>query len=251
MNSLSSQYAKNIRTALDSIEASNNAALLNAAEVLYRTVVGGGVLFAFGTGHSQASALEVAGRAGGLIPTNKIAISDLVIYGNEPPSVLADPLLEREEGLAARLLALSDISSGDALIVFSNSGVNASVVEMARLAREQGIPVIAVTSKTSSAGAVSNHSSGQRLSDVADIVFDNLAPAGDASLELDQHTRICGVSSITAAYLVQLLVARVAELSRERSQEIPFYRSANVPGGHERNLLIEANYKSRLRRIAM
>ena len=31
----------------------------------------GGVLQAFGTGHSQAFAMEIAGRAGGLIPTNR------------------------------------------------------------------------------------------------------------------------------------------------------------------------------------
>ncbi len=41
----------------------------------------GGVLHAFGTGHSEAFAMEIAGRAGGLIPTNKIALRDLVLRG--------------------------------------------------------------------------------------------------------------------------------------------------------------------------
>jgi uncharacterized phosphosugar-binding protein len=50
----------------------------------------GGVVQAFGSGHSEALAMEVAGRAGGLVPTNRIALRDVVIVGGESPDVLGD-----------------------------------------------------------------------------------------------------------------------------------------------------------------
>ena len=50
-----------------------------AVDLLTRAVEAGGVIQAFGTGHSEAFAMEIAGRAGGLIPTNKIALRDIVL----------------------------------------------------------------------------------------------------------------------------------------------------------------------------
>ena len=47
-----------------------------------RAVEAGAVIQAFGTGHSEAFAMEIAGRAGGLIPTNKIALRDVVLRGS-------------------------------------------------------------------------------------------------------------------------------------------------------------------------
>lgn len=251
MTSLSHTYAEGLRARLDDIEAVNNAALTRATDVLSAVVGGGGLIHAFGTGHSQASALEVAGRAGGLIPTNRIAISDLVIYGGEPPSVLSDPLFERDEQLGSRLVDLADVRETDAIILFSNSGVNGAIVQMAMVLAERGVPVLAVTSLAHSQSTVSRHSSGRTLADVADIVLDNLAPVGDSIVPLDGDASICGVSSITAAYLVQILVARLAAKMLESGNLPPFYLSANIDGGHERNVQVEQTYAGRLRRIAM
>src|SRR5919106_2632265 len=71
-----------------------------AADLVVASLQAGGVVQAFGTGHSEALAMEIAGRAGGLVPTNRIALRDLVFYGGEPFSTLEDPLLERREGVA-------------------------------------------------------------------------------------------------------------------------------------------------------
>ncbi|MDQ0726710.1 SIS domain-containing protein [Microbacterium sp. W4I20] len=250
MTSLSHTYSEGLRTRLDSIEAVNEDGLSRATEILAGVVSGGGVIHAFGTGHSQASALEIAGRAGGLIPTNRIAISDLVIYGGESPNVLDDPLLERDERLGLRLIELADVQPRDAMILFSNSGVNGAIVQMAVSMVERGVPVIAVTSRAHAETSVSKHSGGRLLAEVAEVVLDNLAPVGDAIVPLEGGARICGVSSITAAYLVQVLVARVATSMLAAGTLPPFYLSANVEGGHERNLEIEQTYAGRLRRIA-
>lgn len=52
-----------------------------AISLMVQALEAGGVIQAFGTGHSEAFAMEIAGRAGGLIPTNRIALRDVVLYG--------------------------------------------------------------------------------------------------------------------------------------------------------------------------
>ena len=48
--------------------------------------------------------MEVAGRAGGLIPTNRIALRDVVLHGDRDASVLAGAALERDPSVVAELL---------------------------------------------------------------------------------------------------------------------------------------------------
>ena len=58
------------------------------------------------------------------------------------------------------------------------------------------------------------------------------------------------VSSITAALLAQQLVAEVVTRLLEAGVAPPLYLSDNVPGGRERNVVLEATYAGRLRRSA-
>ena len=73
----------------------------------------------------------------------------------------------------------------DVFVIASNSGVNGSIVGIALAAKEHGHGVIAVTSLEHTARVTSKHPSGARLSEVADVVIDNLAPYGDTTLTLD------------------------------------------------------------------
>ncbi len=114
--------------------------------MLTRAVVSGAVVHAFGTGHSESFAMEIAGRAGGLIPTNKIALRDLVLRGTLSLDVLGGSGLERNPAIVTELWDLSPIQPGDVFVIASNSGVNGSIVGFALLAKENGHPVIAVTS---------------------------------------------------------------------------------------------------------
>ncbi len=77
-----------------------------AIAVLTDSIAAGGIVHVFGTGHSEAFAMELAGRAGGLIPTNKIALRDLVLRGDEDRSLLGSSLLERDPQIAEKLWAL-------------------------------------------------------------------------------------------------------------------------------------------------
>ncbi len=59
-----------------------DGALDPAIALLVDALRAGGVIQAFGTGHSEAFAMEIAGRAGGLIPTKRIALRDIVLHGD-------------------------------------------------------------------------------------------------------------------------------------------------------------------------
>lgn len=222
-----------------------------AAELIARSIRDDGVLQTFGSGHSEALAMELAGRAGGLVPSNRISLRDVVVHGGESPEVLGRGILERDPGIAARLYELAAPHPADVFVIASSSGVNGSVVEMARIVREHRHPVIAITSLEHTRGVESRHPSGQKLVDLADVVLDNGAPYGDAVLDLPEGGgRVCAVSSITAALLAQLVTAEVVRRLLDAGARPPVYLSANIPEGDEHNHTLEERYAGRIRRTA-
>ncbi|MEO3744874.1 SIS domain-containing protein [Plantactinospora sp. B5E13] len=220
-----------------------------AADLVSAALRAGGVVHAFGTGHSEALSMEIAGRAGGLVPTNRIALRDLVLYGGAPADVLG-PTLERDPTVARRLLELAPVQPADIFVIASNSGVNGTIVEFAALVKERGHPLIAITSAEHSAGVPSRHPSGRRLGDLADVVLDNGAPYGDATLPLPGGGAVGAVSSITAALLAQQITVEVVARLVEAGETPPVYLSANIPAGDEHNKVLEARYAGRIRRGA-
>lgn len=222
-------------------------ALEPAVTLLADAIAAGGVIQAFGTGHSEAFAMEIAGRAGGLIPTNRVALRNVVLHGGHTVAELAgDPPLERDPQIAEDLFATIVRDPADVFVIASNSGVNGSIVGTALLAQQHGHKVVAVTSLEHTAAVQPKHPSGKRLSEVADVVIDNRAPYGDATLEGPGGIGVGAVSSITSAFIAQLLTVGVAH----RLAEPPVYLSANIPGGDEHNHALENLYGERIRRYA-
>ena len=221
-----------------------------AADLIVTSLRAGGVIQAFGSGHSEALTMEIAGRAGGLVPSNRIALRDVVLVGGESPDVLSSKHLERDPSIARRLYDLANVSAADIFVIASNSGVNGSIVELAKIVKEHGHQLIVITSFTQTAGVDSRHPSGTKLVDHADVALDNGAPYGDAVLPLPGGGTVCAVSSITGALVAQLIGAEVVRRLTEAGETPPVYLSANVPGGDEHNSTLEARYAGRIRRTA-
>ncbi|MFC5816924.1 sugar isomerase domain-containing protein [Nonomuraea harbinensis] len=226
----------------------DDPAIQKAADLFVKALTSGGVIHAFGSGHSEAVAMEIAGRAGGLVPTNRLALRDIVLYGNAPRETLDRYDLERDPAVARTILDLAPVGQEDLFVVISNSGVNGVVVELATLVKERGHDLVAITSQAHSGAVASRHPSGRKLTDLADVVLDNRAPYGDAVLPLPGGGATGAVSTITSALIAQLVVARTVRDLLEAGQAPPVYLSANVPGGDEHNLKLEALYEGRLRR---
>ena len=244
-----SDFANEVSQRLERLSALAADGGLDAAiGIMTRAIEAGAVIQAFGAGHSEAFAMEIAGRAGGLIPTNKITLRDLVLRGSLPVDALGGSSLERNPDIVANLWEISPIQPGDVFVIASNSGVNGSIVGLALLAKDRGHDVIAVTSLQHTAEVRPKHPSGRRLSEVADVVIDNLAPYGDATLALPGGVAVGSVSSITSAFIAQLLTIGVAERMRADGHEPPLYLSANIPGGDEHNHALEKKYEGRIRR---
>jgi uncharacterized phosphosugar-binding protein len=249
LSDLAAPFADEVRSRIDRLtERAAAGGLDEAVSLLTRAVESGAVIQAFGTGHSEAFSMELAGRAGGLIPTNKIALRDLVLYGRLPLDALGGSSLERDAEVVAALWELSPIHDGDVFVIASNSGVNGSVVGLALMAKEKGHDVVAVTSLQHTMQVQPKHPSGLRLCDVADVVVDNLAPFGDATLTLVGEVPVGAVSSITCAFIAQLLTMGVAERIGGQGRTPPLYLSANIPGGDEHNHDLEMKYEGRIRR---
>lgn len=242
-------FADAARAAIERVVDGEAAGVAKAAEIVYAALRSGGVVQAFGTGHSEALTKEIAGRAGGLVPTNRISLRDVVLRGGAPRSLLSDPTFERDPRTAHQLYDLAAPHPADVFVIASNSGINGSIVEMALLVKERGHALIAITSLEHTARMPSRHPSGQRLADLADVVLDNAAPYGDAVLPLpDGAGAVCAVSTITSALLAQLVLAEVVRRFLAAGQDPPIYLSANIEGGDEHNQALEARYAGRVHR---
>ena len=221
-----------------------------ALDLVVESIRRGGVLQAFGTGHSQAFAMEIAGRAGGFIPTTAMVLRDVVLHGSRDVSVLTGSSLERDASVVDELFALSPPDAADVFLIASNSGVNGSVVGVALRAKADGHPVIAVTSLEHTNAVTPKHPSGRRLSEIADVVIDNRAPYGDTTIELPGGIGVGAVSSLSAAFIAQLITIGAAARIAALGETPPIYLSANIPGGDDHNHALEARYGDRIRRTA-
>jgi uncharacterized phosphosugar-binding protein len=233
---------------IDRTAKTQRAAVAAAGKLMADCVAGDGVVHVFGTGHSQALAMEIVGRAGGFVPTNRLSLYDVVIYGGDDPAAYG-PYAERDPSLGGRVYELAAPCPGDMLIIASNSGANGSTVELASLARNDGHPLIAFTSLAHTNAVPSRHPSGKKLADLADVVIDNGAPLGDALLPTGPDApAVCAISSITAALAAQMVVAEAIGALLTAGHPLPVYLSANVPEGDRHNESWEQRYAGRIRR---
>src|SRR5256712_5183704 len=205
-----------------------------------------GVIQAYGTGHSRAFAMELAGRAGGLVPVNRIDLEDLALHAAWPLERVSKPEIERDLEAGQAILACYSIEPHDVFIIASNSGVNAAIVEVAQQAKERGHALVAVTSLEHTRRMESRHPSGKKLYEFADIVIDNCGPFGDTLLELPGGGKACSISSLSGVLIEQMLTAETIRNLIARGIDPPIFISANVPGGIEQGEKLRQRYEGRI-----
>jgi uncharacterized phosphosugar-binding protein len=203
-----------------------------AADLVADTLERGGMIHAFGSGHSHLLAEELFYRAGGLVRVRPILFEGLMLHA----SARLSTALERVPGLGTVLLDDHPIARGDVLIVASNSGGNAVSSELALAARRGGASVIALTSLRHATSAAARATDGQRLHEIADIVIDNRGSVGDASVEIDGFDRkVAPTSTVLGAAILNALAAEAVERLVARGVVPEVYTSSNVEGGDAAN----------------
>lgn len=226
-----------IEDLMKEIRETQDSNIKKAGEIIVDSVMKGGIVQSFGSGHSFAGAIEIAHRAGGLIPTKAI---------KEP----SQGKYETIEGAGTRFIKEVDIRENDCFVFISNSGRNPMPIEMAQYIKEKGNRIIVVTSLDVSKSMTSRHSSGKMLYEFADVILDNRGIEGDAAVEVEgMETKVCGTSSITAALLLQAAVLHSIEIMIEKGYVPPVYMSQNIDGGPEFNERLQAKYADRLFRV--
>lgn len=223
-------YLAALKEMLDAAIQGQQPAIEQAAETIADSLAQGGLLHLFGAGHSHMLVEELYGRAGGLIPVNAILVPRLMLHED----MVQSTLLERREELAPEILAGQPLQAGDVMLVISNSGRNGLSIEVARLARQQGLVVLALTAVAYSKTLPARHSTGLHLCEVADIVLDNHGRTGDASLEIPGTGILTGPTStvVGAAVLNAVVIEAIARLSRMGFIP-PVLVSANLAGPAE------------------
>ena len=115
-------------------------------------------------------------------------------------------LLEKFEGYAEEILKGFHFGPHDAFIVISTSGIRPVIVEMALGAKQRGMPVIGIVSRSTASSRCPRHSSGKKLIDVADVIIDNQCPPGDCVVEIGRPGVAHGpTSTVTGGMIINML----------------------------------------------
>jgi uncharacterized phosphosugar-binding protein len=198
----------------------------------------GGVLHIFDSGHMVSS--ELVHRAGGLTAFSPLSFglnvqNPVRTRADEPPSG------SLSYGYIQHVFETNQLRQGDVLFIGSVSGKTANVVELALQARAHGLTVIALTALAYSSKLASEHPSGQRLFEAADLVLDNQAPYGDAMLDVEGLAYpICPASGLGAAMVLWAVSAGIVEEMLARGLQPTVYPSVNRPEGRALVSQVEA-----------
>lgn len=245
MGKLANQYINEIKKLLDQIIVEDNQEIKAAAEMLADAIEGDGRIFAWGSTHSSITMQDIYVRAGGLMVINAIFIPGLEALQTNPFGITSK--IERLQGYAEIALDYAPIRKGDVLILVSVSGRNAVPIEMAKVAKERGIKVIAVTGYEYSKSVTPRHPDGKNMYAYADIVLDNKAKPGDAILEADGcPAKFCPISGITSIAVLQCLVAETVEILLSRGLTPPIFMAQNLDGGEEFNNKMFEKYRNKI-----
>lgn len=237
MSSLAADYYARANHMLAAAWERNAATLATLAPIIGASIARGGVVHTFGSGHSEIIAREIVGRAGGLVCITSIQdptagfIENLVGYGTK--------LVERYDRQYQLL-------EGEVVIVISNSGKNASPIEVALHAKKKGCVVVGLTSVAMSSTAKTVHPDGRKLHEICDHVLDNGGVPGDTILKLTDEISTGPTSTFVGCSLLNWLMLGTMEWLKTNGHDLPVLRSQNIPGAIEHNRAVGAKYRHRL-----
>jgi uncharacterized phosphosugar-binding protein len=207
-------YLQEAKAILERIQATQLEAIERAAGIFTQSISNSGLVHMFGSGHSRIFVEEMFPRHGsfpGFHPIVELSLTyhNPVVGSNGQRQAM---YLEHIEGFGNVILRNFVFQEPDSFLIYSNSGVNEVVIDVALEARRQKLPVVAVVSLDHCLAVPALHSSGKRLPDLADVTIDNCTPAGDALVHIEGLADPVGPgSTIGAAAVTNMLKCAVAE----------------------------------------
>jgi uncharacterized phosphosugar-binding protein len=240
MPSLADSYHATTLALLDSVRAKNLPTLRALGPLVGKSIAAGGVLHLFGSGHSEMLAREIIGRAGGLMPVTGLF---------DPGYGFSENVVGYGARLAERYENHHGLQPGECFVIISNSGKNASPIEVALHAKKRGLTTIALTALSMSTTSKTVHPGGQNLHAVCDHTLDNGGVPGDAVVEVGPGRFAGPTSTLTGSLLLNLLALEALEWLKQNGHDLPLVTSQNVPGGMEANIALSKRYRTRLSKL--
>jgi len=251
-SSPSGEYLQKCRELIAAVEA-QHAGIAQAADWFTKTILAGRMVHLFGSGHSRILVEEMWPRYGsfpGFNPIVELSLSfhNMVVGPNGQRQAM---FLENVSGLAERILRNFDLSPQDSALVASSSGCNLVPIEMAENFQKRGIKVVAIISRKHSEASASQHPTGKKLQDFADLVLDTGAPAGDAMVRVPGlDTPVSPGSTIGGCLLVNSIKAEVAAGLTRAGHPPTVLTAGAIVGWRRATELFEAAYDEHARRLA-
>lgn len=128
---LGARYVEILADPLRCLLLSQGGAIGRAAYMMAESLMHGGVVHAFGAGHSHLPAGQLYPKCG--------------------------------------KVQAHEVRAGDVMLIFSHSGVNGLAVQIALASKGEGLSVVGLTSVQHAASQPSRHSTRRRLHDVAEV----------------------------------------------------------------------------------
>ncbi|HTN07086.1 sugar isomerase domain-containing protein [Agriterribacter sp.] len=249
---LALEWLKNARDIMTQIETTQLENIQKAAAIMANSIECGRWVHTFGCGHATLPIEEMYPRIGGFVGFHPIVELPLTFFTNitGQMGVHQFVFLERVEGYGVEIMKGYTFDKRDTMWLFSHSGINNVNIDVALEAQKQGMKVIAFGSAAEATGKQTRHSSGKNIFEIADLVVDTCAPAGDASVPLKNHQdKIGPVSTMAFVTCVWMTVTTVAEILADRGVKLHIHPSHNVPGDTTAKQRLEealAEYKKRV-----
>ncbi len=232
-----SEYLSKITDILNRIEKEEEEGISAASRFVAESIKNDGLIFTFGCGHSHLPGLDAFYRAGGLANVSPMLDTDLMLHNGAAKS----SRMEKMSGIASEIFRRYSLTKNDVLFVFSASGKNNVPIEMAKIARENGIRTIGISSS-------SYFEKGGALHQYVDVHIDCKVPYGDACISVGNAT-MGGLSTATNCFILNSCLINGAKTALEEGVTPPVYLSGNVEGGRDHNVVLEDLYFKRIKHL--
>ena len=232
-----SKYLTEIVDILHRIETEESENIAKASRMVADVIRRDGLIFVFGCGHSHLPGLDAFYRAGGLANVSPMLDADLMLSDGAVKS----GRMEKTSGIAAEIFRRYKPSSEDMLFVVSVSGKNAVTVELADIARKQGIGCVGISSS-------SYFGKGGKLHECVDIAIDCKVPYGDACIQMG-NIKMGALSTAASCFILNSCLIKGSATALCEGTIPPVYWSGNIDGGKEHNALLEERYFGRIKHL--
>ena len=224
-------YHDAITKVIDAIRRTQIGKIQQAGEAFASAIASGGLAWLYGSGHSVIPVMDVFPRYGSFVGFVPLYDPRLMWSNVVGPGGARELLwIERKEGYAPVFLQSYALRRGDCFVAFSHGGLNAAPIEAALYAKERGLTVITVSSLANAAVAKATHSSGKKLSDIADIAIDNCVAPEDSQVDIGRPEKVAAGSTMAVVYVAMGLVAETGARLVAKGVHPTTFVSPNVPG---------------------